>query len=83
MLQLLSAISPSFVAKKETWAMQKLLMKKELRKNGQVSKILKTMDTQMPAWKKEMNKIASVLSQKYFQVLRERDMFSRSKVELG
>jgi hypothetical protein len=31
---------------------------------------------------KEMNKIAHVFLQSYFQVLKER-MFSRSKVELG
>jgi hypothetical protein len=30
-------------------------------KNGQVSKICKTMGTQMPTWKKEMHKIAPVL----------------------
>ena len=42
----------SFVAEKKHWAMQKLFMKKqkkELRKNGQVSEIFKTMGTQMPA----------------------------------
>ena len=38
----------SFVAEKRHGAMQKLFIKKE-RKNGQVSEILKTMGTPMPA----------------------------------
>ena len=42
------------VAEKKHVVIQKLFIKKEeLRKNGQVSKILKTMGTQMPAWKKK------------------------------
>jgi hypothetical protein len=43
-----------------------------------VSKISKTMGTQMLAWKKEkkeMNKIAHVFLQGYFQVLKERYVF--------
>ena len=54
MLQVLVAISQKFYFRKETWAMQKLFRKKreekkkKLRKNGQVSEILKTMGTQMP-----------------------------------
>jgi HSP90 family molecular chaperone len=40
-----------FIAEKRHGTMQKLFVKKEekeLRKNGQVSEILKTMGTQMP-----------------------------------
>ena len=51
MLQVLIAISQKFVAEK-AWAMQKLFKKrrkKKMRKNGQVSEILKTMGTQMLA----------------------------------
>ena len=69
------AISQKFYCRKEAWAIEKLLIKKEkrkkeLRKNGQVSKISKTMGTQMPALKtkrrkKEMNKIAHVFLQGY------------------
>jgi hypothetical protein len=49
-------------------AMQKLFIKKKrIGKNGQVSKISKTIGTQMPAWKKEeMNKIAHVFLAKLF-----------------
>ena len=53
MLQVLVAISQGFVAEKRHGAMQKLFIKKEkkkeMRKNGQVSVIFKTMGTQMPA----------------------------------
>ena len=48
MLQVLGAISQSFVAEKRHGAMQKLFIKKEkkeMRKNGQVSEIFKTMGT--------------------------------------
>ena len=47
--------------------------KKSIEKNGQVSKICKTMGTQMPAWKKtkkkerKMNKIAHDFLQKCFK----------------
>jgi hypothetical protein len=54
--------------------MQNLFMKKVL-KNGQVSEISKTMDTQMLAWKKEMNRVAHVFLQSCFQVLKERYVF--------
>ena len=76
-------------------AMQKLFIKKRKKrkkkmsweKNGQVSEISKTMGTQMPAWKKrkkEMNKIAPVLSQKKFQVSRERYVFKgQSRIRLA
>ena len=50
MLEVLVAISQKFYCRKKAWAMQKLFMKKkEMRTNGQVSEILKTMGTQMPA----------------------------------
>ena len=57
MLQVLVAISQSFVAEKRHGAMQKLLKKekerkkrkKKLRKNGQMFEICKIMGTQMPA----------------------------------
>ena len=48
MLQVLVAISQSFVAKKRHGAMQKLFIKKEEKKrwkNGQVTEIFKTMGT--------------------------------------
>ena len=52
MLQILIAISQKFYCRKEAWAMQELFIKKgkkrkkrELRKNGQVSEIFKTMGT--------------------------------------
>ena len=50
MLQVLVAISQKFYCRKEAWAIEKLLIKKEkrkkeLRKNGQVSEIFKTMGT--------------------------------------
>ena len=65
-------LSKVFVAEKKHGAMQKLFIKKRREmKNGQVSEILKTMGTQMPAWKKEkkkMNKIALVFLQSCFQV---------------
>ena len=52
MIQVLVSISQSFVVEKRHGAMQKLFMKKKkkrVEKNGQVSEILKTMGTQMPA----------------------------------
>ena len=50
MLQVLVAISQKFYYRNEAWAMRKLFIKKrkrkkELRKNGQVSEIFKTMGT--------------------------------------
>ena len=49
MLQVLVAISQGFVAEKRHGAMQKLFIKKEkkkeMRKNGQVFEIFKTMGT--------------------------------------
>ena len=45
------------IAEREAWAIQKLFIKEwkinSIEKNGQVSKILKIMGTQMPVWKKE------------------------------
>ena len=67
-------------------AMQKLFKERLLEKNGQVSEILKTMGTQMPAMKKgkeEMNKIAHVFLQKCFSSFNEERYVSRSIVELG
>ena len=54
MLQVLVAISQKFCCKKETWGYAKVIQKKEkekkeMRKNGQVSEIFKTMGTLMPA----------------------------------
>ena len=41
----------SFYCKKEALGYAKVIHeKKEMRTNGQVSEILKTMGTQMPAW---------------------------------
>ena len=53
MLQALVAISQKFCYRKETCGYAKVIhkkreKKKELRKNGQVSEIFKTMGTQMP-----------------------------------
>ena len=50
MFQVLVIISQKFCCRKAAWAMQKLFIKKrekkkELRKNGQVSEISKTMGT--------------------------------------
>ena len=39
------AISQKFCCKEEAWAMQKLFIKKEEERNGQVSEISKTMST--------------------------------------
>ena len=54
----------SSIAEKKHVAMQKLFIKKrKMRKNGQVSKIFKTMGTWMPVQKKrgeKMNKIVHV-----------------------
>ena len=64
MLQVLVAISQKFCCRKEAWAMQKLFIeeKKELRKNGQLSKTLKQWVLRCPPKKgKEMNKIAPAL----------------------
>jgi hypothetical protein len=55
MLQVLVAISLKFYYRKEEWGYAKVIhkkrrkKKKELRKNGQVSEIFKTMGTQMLA----------------------------------
>ena len=55
MLQVLVAISKKFCCGKGTWGYAKVIHKKQREKekrdekNGQVSKILKTMGTQMPA----------------------------------
>ena len=56
MLQILVAISQSFVAKKRHGAMQKLFIKKELRRNGQVSELSKQWVLRCPAEKKEKRK---------------------------
>ena len=49
MLQVLVAISQKFCCRKEALGYAKVIHKKELRKNRQVSKIFKTMGTQMLA----------------------------------
>ena len=57
-----------------------------MKKNGQVSEILKTMGTQMPTWKKKkkkMNKIAHVSLQSVFQSFNQERYVLRSIVELG
>ena len=74
-----------FCCRKETWGYAKVIHKKELRKHGQVSKIFKTMGTQMSSWRKkgEMNKIAPVFLQGCFQVLKERYIFKeQSRIRL-
>jgi hypothetical protein len=88
MLQVLIAISQKFCCKEEAFNYAKVIHKKRRKKswkNGQVSKILKTMGTQMPTWKKrEMNKIAHVFLQKYFQVFKERYVFKEhSRIRLA
>jgi hypothetical protein len=67
--------------------MQKLFIKnkrerKRIRKNGQVSKLLKQCVLRCPLEKNKMNKIAHVFSQLFLK-FQTRDMFSRSIVELG
>ena len=71
MLQVLVVISQKFCCRKEAWGYAKVIHKKEeLRKNGQVSKILKQWVLRCPPEKKtKMNKIARVFLQ----------MFSSSK----
>ena len=58
------------ITEKEAWGYAKVIherKRKRNEKNGQVSKISKTMGTHMPVWKKrEMNKIAHVFLQKVF-----------------
>ena len=76
----------SFIKEKEKKKTKEKKVEKE--KNGQVSKISKIMGTQMPAWKKrkkeEMNKIAPILSQKYFQVSKETNIFKeQSRIRLA
>jgi hypothetical protein len=72
--KVLVTISQKFCCKKKKQGYAKVIHeKKRGEKNGQVSEISKTIGTQMPTWKKrEMNKIAHVLSQKLFQVSKER-----------
>jgi hypothetical protein len=55
---------------------------KRVLKNGQVSKLSKQWVLRYPPEKKK-KKIAHVVLQSYFQVLKKRGTFSRSKVELG
>jgi hypothetical protein len=71
MLKVLVDISLKVLLQKRYMGVCKSIHKKSWEKNGQVSKISKTMGTQMPAWKKEMNKIVPILLQKYFQVSKE------------
>ena len=86
MLQVLVAISQSFVVEKRHGAMQKLFIKKEekkeMKKMDKCPRYLKQWVLRCLPKKREMNKIAPSLSQKCFQVSR-RDMFSRSIVESG
>ena len=82
MLQVPVSISQKFCCRKETWGYAKVIHKKI--KNGQVSEIFKIMGTLMPVWKKEMNKIAHVLLQRYFQVSNERYVFKEhSRIRLS
>ena len=80
MFQVLIAISQRFVAKKRHGAMQKLFIKKEEKKRIEkkwtiVQDIENNRYSDTHLKKEEMNKIAPVLSQKYFQVSRERYVF--------
>ena len=66
MLQVLVAISQSFVVEKRHGAMQKLFIKKEKKRRrfekiDKCLKYLKQWVLRCPPEKKEMNKIASVL----------------------
>ena len=85
MLKVLVAISQKFYCRKRGMGYAKVIHKKRKKKRvlktGQVSKILKTMGTQMLTWKKEkkkkekkekVNKIAHVFLQSCFQVSKER-----------
>ena len=84
MLQVLVAISQKFYCRKEALGYAKVIHKKKMRKNGQVSEISKIMGTQMPARKKEMNKIAHVLLQSIFWVSKERYIFKEhSRIRLA
>jgi hypothetical protein len=81
MLQVLVAISQKFCCQKEAWAMQKLFTKKEKKKrrrekNRQVSEI--------SIEKREVNNIAHVFLQRYFQVSKERYVFKEhNKIKLA
>ena len=52
MLQVLIAISQKFYYRKEAWGYAKVIHEK----SGQVFEILKTVGTQMPAWKEKKEK---------------------------
>ena len=91
MLQDLVVVSQKFCCRKEALGYAKAIHEKKKRKkrwekNGQVSEILKTMGTQMPAWKKKekMNKIAHVFLQSCSQVSKERYVFKeQSRIRLA
>ena len=71
------------ITEKEAWGYAKVIQVKKYWKNGQVSKISKTMGSHMPAWKRwEVNKIAHVFLQKCLKVSIKRYV-SWSIVELG
>ena len=59
MLQVLIAISQKILLQKRGMGYEKIIhikkRKKELRKNGHVSEIFKTMGTQMLTWKKGLD----------------------------
>ena len=89
MLEVLVAISQKFCCKrKKHGAMQKLFIKKREKKE-RVDKMTSVQDIENNGYsdaslkkEREMNNIAHVFLQEYFQVSK-RDMFSRSIVELG
>ena len=72
MLQVLIAISQKFCCTKETWGYAKVIQKKEKKKRDEKKwtqkclRYLKQWVLRCPPKKREMNKIAPVLSQKYF-----------------
>ena len=79
MLQILVAISQKHCYRKETWGYAKVIHKKRKEKEKRDEKKWTSVrDIENNGYsdarlkKEEMNKIAPVLSQKYFQVLRER-----------
>jgi hypothetical protein len=76
MLQVLVAISQKFYFRKETWAMQKLFIKNDEKKKRKMDKCPRYLKQWvlrcLPKKRRKMNKIAHVLLQKYFQVLKEK-----------
>ena len=72
------------LCRKEAQGYTIVIHKKKKIKNRQVSKIFKTMGTQMPTWKNKINKIAHVFLQIFPSLKRERYVFKEySRIRLA